>query len=157
MELAKKTKHVRMAGFAILGALVVFGAFSSGAFAVSSFGIQRLEGEAPAEIDFDDIEVHNSIILPLLGLRCDKVLFNKPYKFKDLVLKFKLTDGVLKPDRFKLDGQPFNIDIRGQADLRGTVDFIVTTPTTIVPMRVSGPFDGPSVRPAPGARLRKDK
>ncbi len=55
MALAKKTKHVRTAGFAILGALVASGAFSSGAFAVSSFGIERPAGEAPAEIDFDDI------------------------------------------------------------------------------------------------------
>jgi len=108
-------------------------------------------------LDFDDIEVQNSVILPLLGLRFDKLLFNKPYRFKDLQLKFKLTDGVLKPDRFKLDGRPFNIEIWGQADLRGTLDFIIATPTTILPMRVSGPFDGPSVRPAPGARLRKDK
>jgi uncharacterized protein involved in outer membrane biogenesis len=85
-------------------------------------------------LDFDDIEVQNSIILPLLGLRIDKVLLNKPYRFKDLQLKFKLTDGVLKPDRFKLVGRPFNIEIWGEADLRGTVDFIVAT-----------------------ARLRKDK
>jgi len=108
-------------------------------------------------LDFDDIVVHNSIILPLLGLRFDKVLFNKPYKFKDLQLKFKLTDGILKPERFKLDGSPFNIEIWGEADIRGTLDFIISTPTTILPMRVSGSFDGPHVRPAPGARLRKDK
>jgi hypothetical protein len=108
-------------------------------------------------LDFDDIEVQNSVILPLLGLRFDKLLLNKPYRFKDLQLDFKLTNGVLKPDRFKLDGRPFNIEIWGEADLRGTIDFIVATPTTILPMRVSGPFDGPSVRPAPGARLRKDK
>jgi uncharacterized protein involved in outer membrane biogenesis len=108
-------------------------------------------------VDFDDIVVHNSVLLPLLGLRIDKVLLNKPYKFKDLRFGFKLTNGVLKPDRFKLDGQPFNIEIWGEADLRGTLDFIVSTPTTILPMRVKGPFDGPSVRPAPGARLGKGK
>ena len=76
---------------------------------------------------------------------------------KWVAFDFKLTDGILKPNRFKLDGSPFNIEIWGHADLRGTLDFIVSTPTTILPMRVSGPFDGPSVRVAPGARLRGDK
>jgi hypothetical protein len=108
-------------------------------------------------LDFDAIEVRNSVLIPLLGLRLDKMLLNSPYRFKDLHVDFRVTDGVVKPKRFKLQGQPFGIEIWGQADLRGTLDFIVATPTTIVPMRVSGPFDGPSVRPAPGARLRGDK
>jgi hypothetical protein len=108
-------------------------------------------------LDFENIEVQNSVLIPLLGLRLDKLVLNKPYRFKDLHLDFKLTDGILKPKRFKLNGQPFNIDIWGQADLRGTLDFIIATPTTILPMRVSGPFDNPSVKPAPGARLRGDK
>lgn len=46
---------MRIAGLAVLGALLALGAFASGAFAVSSFGIQRDAGQGFGEIDFDDI------------------------------------------------------------------------------------------------------
>ncbi|MHC4579666.1 MAG: AsmA family protein, partial [Planctomycetota bacterium] len=107
-------------------------------------------------VDFDDIEVRNSIILPLLGFRIDKLLLNKPYRFKDLKVGFKLGDGILKPERFKLRGHPFNIEIWGEARLAGTIDFVIAA-TLIPPVRVRGPIDSPKARTAIGARFRKDK
>ena len=115
--------------------------------------MKTMKGEATVMLK--DVSVQGSTVLPLLGLRFDKLLTRKPYRFKDATVPVTIDRGTLTTKRFKLDGSPFNLTIWGSARLDGQVDFVVA-PSLLFPMRVRGDLTDPSVRLDLGARFEKD-
>lgn len=115
--------------------------------------LQTMAGRG--KIGLRDVSVSGSIILPLLSLRIDKVLGGSPYTFTDVTIPFEVGRGKLRPQPFKLRGHPFNISIRGEAELDGHIDFIIAPTLLPIPLGVRGPIDAPSVRAAPFSRIFK--
>jgi len=100
-----------------------------------------------------DIEVQNSILLPLLSLRLDKAILREPFRFKDLEVTFDVGDGTIRPKPFELEARPFGIRVKEiEVGLDGTVNALVVP--GLLPLRVRGTLDDPEVRPAPLAPFR---
>jgi len=104
-------------------------------------------------IDFREVAVQGSVLLPLLSLRIGEILTRRPYRFSDVNVVFRVADGVVKPEPIELSGEPFGMKIEGEARLEGRIDFVVKSPLLPIPLRVKGDIDDPKVRPAPFARL----
>ncbi len=105
-------------------------------------------------LQFKDVSVRGSLLLPLLNLRIDQLLSREPYRFQDLDLAFAVRDGRVLTPAYELKGMPFSIHVEGNAGLDGSLDYLVRPSLLPFPLRISGTLDRPKVRPAPLAGLR---
>jgi hypothetical protein len=100
-----------------------------------------------------EMEVEGSVLLALLSLRADKLVRDRAYRFSDTKVDFRIRDHTVFPKPFRLNGEPLGLKIDGHARLDGELDFLISPDLLPIPLRVTGPIDGPRVVPAPLARL----
>jgi len=121
--------------------------------------LRALEGAG--QIRLADVSVRGSILLNLLSLRIDQALQGKDYRFRDLVVDYRIADGKVTLAPFTVNGDPFKLAVDGGTGLDGSLDLIVSlgslkrvrTPLGDIetPLRVGvgirGTFGDPSLRP----------
>jgi hypothetical protein len=106
---------------------------------------RSLEGDG--RLLLTDVQVTDSLLLPLLTMRLDRALLGAPYRFQNLDLAFRVSGGRVRSDPLRIAGVPFAIEIEGSAGLDGSLDYVVKGTLLPVPLRIRGTFDEPKVSP----------
>ena len=89
----------------------------------------------------------------MLHLRIDSILFGRPFEFRDTVVNFTAEQGVIKTPPFKLQSAIGGFEMKGTADLRGAIDFLIRSTLWRVPFSVTGDWESPRVKAMPFARM----
>ncbi len=104
-------------------------------------------------IGLRQLQVHGSVLLPLLSLRLDRALFRRPVAFREAKVRFVVAKGSLKIEPFRMSHDAFRLGVQGTVGLDGTLDLLLHPTLPPIPLRVKGHLDRPKVRAAPFAGL----